>query len=47
MPLMRQSPTSAAGCFDSQVLKKQIGIAVSQWDDFMCRMRALTEQKVQ
>src|SRR3990167_211352 len=33
--------------FDSTVVKKQLGIAVSQWDDFMYRMRALAERKVQ
>ncbi|HHL0998659.1 TPA: DUF932 domain-containing protein [Pseudomonas aeruginosa] len=33
--------------FDSQAVKKQLGIAVSQWDEFMYRMRALTERKVQ
>ncbi|MGU0806022.1 DUF932 domain-containing protein [Pseudomonas aeruginosa] len=33
--------------FDSKVVKKQLGIAVSQWDDFMYRMRALAERKVQ
>lgn len=33
--------------FDPQVVKKQLGIAVSQWDDFMHRMRMLSERKVQ
>lgn len=33
--------------FDSQAVKKQLGIAVSQWDEFMYRMRVLTERKVQ
>ncbi|MBD9574802.1 DUF932 domain-containing protein [Pseudomonas sp. PDM23] len=33
--------------FDSTVVKKQLGIAVSQWDDFMYRMRHLAERKVQ
>ena len=33
--------------FDPQAVKKQLGIAVSQWDDFMYRMRALAERKVQ
>lgn len=33
--------------FDAKVVKKQLGIAVSQWDDFMYRMRALAERKVQ
>jgi len=28
-------------------VKKQLGIAVSQWDEFMYRMRALAERKVQ
>lgn len=33
--------------FDSQAVKKQLGIAVSQWDEFMYRMHALAERKVQ
>lgn len=33
--------------FNPQVVKKQLGIAVSQWDDFMHRMRMLSERKVQ
>lgn len=33
--------------FDAQAVKKQLGIAVSQWDEFMYRMRALAERKVQ
>ena len=33
--------------FDSQAVKKQLGIAVSQWDEFMYRMRALADRKVQ
>lgn len=33
--------------FDPQAVKKQLGIAVSQWDEFMFRMRALAERKVQ
>jgi len=33
--------------FDSQAVKKQLGIAVSQWDEFMYRMRTLSERKVQ
>lgn len=32
--------------FDPQAVKKQLGIAVSQWDEFMYRMRALAERKV-
>ncbi|MBD8496162.1 DUF932 domain-containing protein [Pseudomonas syringae] len=32
--------------FDPKAVKKQLGIAVSQWDDFMYRMRALAERKV-
>ncbi|WP_449126242.1 DUF932 domain-containing protein [Pseudomonas viridiflava] len=32
---------------DPQAVKKQLGIAVSQWDDFMHRMRMLSERKVQ
>jgi phage/plasmid-like protein (TIGR03299 family) len=33
--------------FDPHAVKKQLGIAVSQWDGFMYRMRALAERKVQ
>lgn len=33
--------------FDPQAVKKQLGIAVSQWDEFMYRMRMLAERKVQ
>ncbi|MNF70283.1 DUF932 domain-containing protein [Pseudomonas sp. MM213] len=33
--------------FDPQTVKKQLGIAVSQWDEFMYRMRTLAERKVQ
>ena len=33
--------------FDPQAVKKQLGIAVSQWDAFMHRMRMLSERKVQ
>ncbi len=33
--------------FDPKAVKKQLGIAVSQWDDFMYRMRTLSERKVQ
>src|SRR3990167_5319813 len=33
--------------FNSQAVKKQLGIAVSQWDEFMYRMRHLAERKVQ
>lgn len=33
--------------FDSQAMKKQLGIAVSQWDEFMYRMKNLSERKVQ
>ncbi len=32
--------------FDAQLVKKQLGIAVSQWDTFMYRMKTLTERKV-
>ncbi|ERZ01113.1 DUF932 domain-containing protein [Pseudomonas aeruginosa] len=32
--------------FDSQAVKKQLGISVSQWDEFMYRMRHLAERKV-
>ena len=33
--------------FNPQTVKKQVGIAVSQWDEFMYRMRVLSERKVQ
>lgn len=33
--------------FDPQAVKKQLGIAVSQWDNFTHRMRMLSERKVQ
>lgn len=33
--------------FDSKAVKNQLGIAVSQWDEFMYRMRHLAERKVQ
>ncbi|RAI71183.1 hypothetical protein DOZ80_04870 [Pseudomonas fluorescens] len=33
--------------FNPKAVKTQLGIAVSQWDDFMYRMRALAERKVQ
>jgi len=32
--------------FDSNAVKRQLGIAVSQWDGFMVRMKALAERKV-
>jgi phage/plasmid-like protein (TIGR03299 family) len=32
--------------FDPQAVKKQLGIAVSQWDAFMYRMKTLSERKV-
>ena len=32
--------------FDPQAVKQQLGIAVSQWDGFMYRMRTLAERKV-
>src|SRR5471032_1920790 len=33
--------------FDARVVKKQLGVAVSQWDEFMYRTRVLAERKVQ
>ncbi|TBW10017.1 DUF932 domain-containing protein [Azotobacter chroococcum subsp. isscasi] len=33
--------------FDPQAVKKQLGIAVSQWDEFMYRMRHLAERTIQ
>ncbi|MCX4146911.1 MULTISPECIES: DUF932 domain-containing protein [Paraburkholderia] len=32
--------------FDAQAVKRQLGIAVSSWDGFMVRMKALAERKV-
>jgi phage/plasmid-like protein (TIGR03299 family) len=32
--------------FDAQSVKQKLGIAVSQWDGFMYRMKALSERKV-
>ncbi|MBV8618868.1 MAG: DUF932 domain-containing protein [Curvibacter sp.] len=32
--------------FDAQMVKKQLGIAVSSWDSFMYRMKTLSERKV-
>ena len=32
--------------FDAQVVKRQLGIAISSWDGFMVRMKALSERKV-
>lgn len=32
--------------FDAQAVKRQLGIAISSWDGFMARMKALSERKV-
>jgi phage/plasmid-like protein (TIGR03299 family) len=32
--------------FDAQAVKRQLGIAISSWDGFMVRMKALSERKV-
>ena len=32
--------------FDPRALKSQLGISVSQWNDFMYRMKALAERKI-
>jgi phage/plasmid-like protein (TIGR03299 family) len=32
--------------FNAQAVKRQLGIAISSWDGFMARMRALSECKV-
>ncbi|MBB5501055.1 DUF932 domain-containing protein [Paraburkholderia sp. MM5384-R2] len=32
--------------FDAAAVKRQLGIAISSWDGFMVRMKALTERKV-
>ncbi|MDR6522172.1 DUF932 domain-containing protein [Variovorax gossypii] len=32
--------------FDADAVKRQLGIAVGQWDDFMYRMKLLSERKV-
>ncbi|WP_405124467.1 DUF932 domain-containing protein [Pseudomonas alloputida] len=34
-------------CFNPQAVKKQLGIAVSQWDEFMYQMKCMAERKVQ
>ena len=33
-------------CFDADAVKRQLGIAIGQWDDFMYRMKALAGRKV-
>ena len=35
-----------ASQFDAQAVKRQLGIAISSWDGFMARMKALAERKV-
>jgi phage/plasmid-like protein (TIGR03299 family) len=37
---------SHSTAFDAQAVKSRLGIAVSQWDEFMHRMKALSERKV-
>lgn len=37
---------SHSTAFDAQAVKSRLGIAVSQWDEFMYRMKALSERKV-
>jgi len=32
--------------FDAQAVKRQLGIAISSWDGFMVRMKALSERKL-
>ncbi|SCX72599.1 DUF932 domain-containing protein [Variovorax sp. EL159] len=32
--------------FDADAVKRQLGIAIGQWDDFMYRMKSLSERKV-
>lgn len=32
--------------FDAQAVKRQLGIAISSWDGFMVRMKAMSERKV-
>lgn len=32
--------------FDAEAVKRQLGIAISSWDEFMYRMKALSERKV-
>lgn len=31
--------------FDAQAVKRQLGIAISSWDGFMARMKALSDYK--
>lgn len=33
-------------CFDADAVKRQLGIAIGQWDDFMYRMKVLSERKI-
>lgn len=37
---------SHSTAFDAQTVKRRLGIAVSQWDDFMYRMKVLSERTV-
>ena len=32
--------------FDAQAVKKQLGVSVAAWDDFMYRLKTLSERKV-
>jgi phage/plasmid-like protein (TIGR03299 family) len=32
--------------FDAQAVKRQLGIAVASWDDFMMEMKAMSERRV-
>ena len=32
--------------FDAQAVKRQLGVSVAQWDDFMYRMKTLSQRKV-
>ena len=37
---------SHSTAFDAQTVKRRLGIAVSQWEEFMYRMKALSERKI-
>lgn len=37
---------SHSTAFDAQAVKRRLGIAVSQWEEFMYRMKALSERKI-
>jgi phage/plasmid-like protein (TIGR03299 family) len=42
---MRRSVTHRSQ-FDAQAVKRQLGVAISAWDEFMARIKALSERKL-